>query len=186
MHYRKIWETANNKKIPDDYEIHHIDGNRNNNEPKNLKCVSIQEHLEIHKKQKDWGAVAAILMRLNNIDPILHSQFASKHQLNLLKAGRHNFQKISLAEKSKRSAAIMEKRLNDHGVAFLGITDPVENGRKAGKMAALKSAGFLNTQSKNHGSKHVKNTVWWINVESGARKRAVECPGENWKRGMSK
>jgi hypothetical protein len=62
VNYRSIWE-KNYGPIPKDengvsYQIHHIDGNRNNNELNNLMCVSLDEHIEIHKKQKDWASVA--------------------------------------------------------------------------------------------------------------------------------
>ena len=58
MNYRKIWERVNGP-IPKDehgisYDIHHIDGNRSNNSIENLKCVSVQEHFDIHHKQGDW------------------------------------------------------------------------------------------------------------------------------------
>ena len=67
--YRKIWEDANGP-IPKDelgrsYEIHHIDGNRKNNDLSNLMCVSIQEHYDIHKNQKDYCAAFRISQRLN-------------------------------------------------------------------------------------------------------------------------
>lgn len=50
--YRKFWKRVNGD-IPQDengisYDIHHKDGNRNNNELSNLMCVSIKEHYEIH------------------------------------------------------------------------------------------------------------------------------------------
>ena len=55
MNYRKLWEN-NYGEIPKDekgrsYEIHHIDGNRDNNELSNLICVSIEEHYNIHLNQ---------------------------------------------------------------------------------------------------------------------------------------
>jgi hypothetical protein len=58
--YRKIYENHYGK-IPKDetgrsYEIHHIDGDHSNNDPSNLKSVSIQEHYDIHYAQGDWGA----------------------------------------------------------------------------------------------------------------------------------
>lgn len=67
--YRKIWEDANGP-IPKDelgrsYEIHHIDGNRKNNDLSNLMCVSIQEHYDIHKNQKDYIAAFIIAQRLH-------------------------------------------------------------------------------------------------------------------------
>lgn len=66
--YRKIWE-QHYGPIPKDedgrtYEIHHIDGNSSNNHIDNLKCVSIQEHYEIHKKQEDWAACKIISTRM--------------------------------------------------------------------------------------------------------------------------
>lgn len=69
MNYRKIWE-AYHGSIPEDqlgrkYEIHHIDGNRKNNDISNLKCLSIQEHYNLHKEQGDWMACYKIRMRLN-------------------------------------------------------------------------------------------------------------------------
>lgn len=55
--YRKIWESYYGP-IPTDsngrsYEIHHIDGNRNNNDISNLKCLSIKEHYNVHYQQQD-------------------------------------------------------------------------------------------------------------------------------------
>jgi hypothetical protein len=67
--YRKIWEQYYGE-IPKDengksYDIHHIDGNRNNNDISNLKAVSIKEHYEIHKNQGDWRAAHMLSIRLH-------------------------------------------------------------------------------------------------------------------------
>lgn len=66
--YRKLW-VQQFGSIPIDengftYEIHHKDGNHKNNEIQNLQCVPIQEHLDIHLKQKDWFAAALIGKRI--------------------------------------------------------------------------------------------------------------------------
>ncbi|MCG7944914.1 MAG: HNH endonuclease [Candidatus Thiodiazotropha taylori] len=66
--YRQIWE-KHNGPIPKDsdgrsYEIHHIDGNRDNNNISNLMCVSAREHFSIHHKQGDYGACVLIARRL--------------------------------------------------------------------------------------------------------------------------
>ena len=50
--YRKIYEDHYGP-IPKEengrsYEIHHLDGNSNNNDPKNLIAVTLQEHYNIH------------------------------------------------------------------------------------------------------------------------------------------
>lgn len=80
--YRKIWVSYNGE-IPKDsqgrsYEIHHIDGNRKNNNISNLKCVSIEEHYNIHYSQEDWGACAKIANRMKD-SPQLLSELASLH-----------------------------------------------------------------------------------------------------------
>lgn len=67
--YRKIWiETYGD--IPKDefgrsYEIHHKDGNRDNNHIDNLECISIQEHYNIHYQQGDYGACVMIAKRMS-------------------------------------------------------------------------------------------------------------------------
>jgi bacterioferritin (cytochrome b1) len=180
MHYRKIWEIANNKKIPDDYEIHHIDGNHQNNDISNLKLVSIEEHLEIHRSQEDWGAVQAILIRMSDMNKEEISKAASKKQKELFVEGKHNFQKTNKTEIGKK---IIEERTKLGLPAFLNIKDTIENSRNAGKVSAQKKAGFLNTDSEKHGSKKIKGTFWWTN-ELGQRVRSIESPGENWAKGM--
>lgn len=68
MNYRQIWVQANGP-IPKDsngrpYEIHHIDGNRNNNSLDNLKCISIEEHYKIHLEQGDYQSAWRVANRL--------------------------------------------------------------------------------------------------------------------------
>lgn len=63
MSYRSIWE-SHYGAIPKNYDIHHIDGNRSNNDISNLKCVSLEEHYDIHYNQGDWMACTAIAMRM--------------------------------------------------------------------------------------------------------------------------
>lgn len=179
MHYRKIWELHTGRSIPDGYEIHHIDGNNQNNSPENLVCVTIETHLQIHKDQGDWGAVQAILMRMSYSKEEI-SIAAALFQKKLMEEGRHNFQKIDRVKLSKK---IIEQRIASGLPAFLGIPNTIENSRRAGKIAAEKNSGFLDVNSKNHGSKAVKGTYWWTN-DNGERIRSNVCPGETWKRGM--
>ena len=46
------------------YEVHHIDRNHSNNDPKNLIAVTIQEHYDIHYSQGDYGACQVISIRM--------------------------------------------------------------------------------------------------------------------------
>lgn len=66
--YKKIYEQTYGKLPVDEfgrtYEIHHIDGNRANNDINNLQCVSIQEHFNIHYSQGDYGACVMIAKRM--------------------------------------------------------------------------------------------------------------------------
>jgi hypothetical protein len=96
--YRKIYETHYGL-IPKDndgrsYEIHHLDGDRNNNNPSNLKAVSIQEHYDIHFSQGDYGACLRMSHRMN-ISPVEKSRLSRIIALNQVKNGVHPFQKRS-------------------------------------------------------------------------------------------
>jgi hypothetical protein len=93
--YRKLWE-SHFGPIPKDstgrsYEIHHIDGNRENNNISNLKLLTIQEHYDIHFAQGDYGACQAIILRM---DHTFDSDKLSAHCSILAKlrvaAGTHN------------------------------------------------------------------------------------------------
>lgn len=100
MNYRKIWEETNGN-IPLDefgipYEIHHIDGNHDNNNIENLMCVSIVDHFNIHYNQGDHLAALLIATRINNYvdgkyDKELLSEISKRSNESRIKAGTHNF-----------------------------------------------------------------------------------------------
>ena len=90
MNYRTIW-IKENGEIPVDengrsYEIHHIDGNRNNNSIENLICISIEEHFKIHYDQGDYWAAYLIATRAEGEDP-------KEVMKQLLESKQHNWQK---------------------------------------------------------------------------------------------
>jgi hypothetical protein len=96
--YRKIYE-AHHGPIPKDdqgrsYEIHHIDGNHNNNNIHNLKLVTIEEHYAIHKAQGDYVSAFMIAQRMK-LSPEELSDIASKSAVltnqQRIEAGTHNF-----------------------------------------------------------------------------------------------
>jgi len=95
----KIWK-ATYGTIPKDeygrtYDIHHIDGNSNNNCIDNLQAVSIREHYDIHVKQREYGAAILIARRMET-PPENISDIVKKQQKNLLDEGKHNFQKTGM------------------------------------------------------------------------------------------
>jgi hypothetical protein len=84
--YRKIWENIFGE-IPKDkdgrsFEIHHKDGNRNNNSKDNLMCISIKEHYDIHYQQGDFGACVLIAKRMD-----MPSDYLSKIQIGVKRPG---------------------------------------------------------------------------------------------------
>lgn len=92
--YRKIYE-KHHGPIPKDtegrsYHIHHIDGNRDNNDISNLLAVSIQEHYEIHLEQGDWLACARLATALRLGSDEIRS-LARKHAKKRIDEGNHNF-----------------------------------------------------------------------------------------------
>ena len=74
--HRKIYEDYHSVRLPSDIEIHHIDGNHDNNDISNLKPVTIQEHYNIHYSQGDWAACLLMSHRMK-IDPAERSRLAS-------------------------------------------------------------------------------------------------------------
>lgn len=102
VNYRKIWEKYYGE-IPNDeegrpYDIHHIDGDRNNNSISNLKAVSIREHYEIHRSQKDWPACNLISQRLT----------LSKEEVDQLRKN------MSGENSPTKRADVREKMRNNH------------------------------------------------------------------------
>ena len=90
--YRKIYENHNGP-IPKDetgrtYDIHHIDGNRKNNKPENLKAVTIQEHYDIHYTQRDWSACHRIASKMNLSHEHL-SELSKLHNKKMVENGTH-------------------------------------------------------------------------------------------------
>lgn len=93
INYRKIYE-SHYGPIPNDengrtYDIHHIDGNHSNNDPTNLKAVTIQEHYDAHYIRKEWYACSLIAFRMQ-LSPTELSNLATELQLKRVADGTHN------------------------------------------------------------------------------------------------
>ena len=61
--HRRIWE-KHWGAIPDGHHIHHIDGDKHNNDISNLLCVSALEHMMIHRIQGDVAAYNILAMQV--------------------------------------------------------------------------------------------------------------------------
>jgi hypothetical protein len=99
------------------YEIHHIDGNHGNNDPANLKAVTIQEHYDIHYSQGDWLACSAIAVRMN-LSPDEISELSRQLALKRVDDGTHPF----LDKEKARERAL--KRVADGTHNFQGEHNP--------------------------------------------------------------
>lgn len=186
INYRKIYEKFNGP-IPLDefgrtYEIHHKDGNPENNDPENLLALTIKEHYEVHFKQEDWRACALITLHFQ-ISPEERTFFARKIQQTLLQNGNHNFQKMT-KERRREISKYSGSKSRDMKVGIHAINNITrkENGRYGGLISKQNKAGFHDPIKT--GGVFVKGTYWWTNVTTGEKVRKKECPGQEWKRGM--
>jgi hypothetical protein len=119
--YRKIYE-QNNGPIPKDtdgrsYEIHHIDGNHNNNDINNLKLVTIHEHYDIHYAQGDYGACHAMAIRLKKT-PKEISELARLSNQKRVQENNHNFIGGDIQREHNK------RRVKNRTHHFVGDTNP--------------------------------------------------------------
>lgn len=119
MGYRKIWQKVYGP-IPKDqqgrtYEIHHIDGNRKNNNIVNLQCLSIQEHYELHLSQGDYAAAFRIAQRMG-ISVEEKSRLMSLSNKKRLEVDNHPFINKEIREKAAKT---IKKQISDGTHHFL-------------------------------------------------------------------
>jgi hypothetical protein len=88
--YRKIYEQHYGPIPKDDegrtFEIHHKDGDTENNDPANLVALSIKDHYDLHYSQGDWSACLAMSHRMK-ISPEEKSELARENSLRQFKNG---------------------------------------------------------------------------------------------------
>jgi len=115
--YRKIYENHYGPIPRDDsgrtYEIHHIDGNHFNNDPCNLKCVSIREHYDIHYSQGDWSACLLISLAMD-ISPEEKSELSRKGALSRVSDGSHNLLATGCSRQSINNSILQRVEAGTH------------------------------------------------------------------------
>jgi len=142
--YRKIYEKYNGP-IPKEpngrsYEIHHIDGNHQNNDPANLIAITLQEHYDLHYRQNDYAACYLMATQRMNKTPAEISQLASKLAKQRVESGT-NPVVVSSEEARKRALKIFER--GEH--PFLkGEVQSESNRRRAINGTHPNSNGTLN------------------------------------------
>lgn len=92
VNYRKIYEShygpIPKEKNGRSYHIHHVDGNHSNNDPSNLKAVTIKDHYDIHYSQGDWLACHRLALILN-LDPKVISELSRQNAKVQVLNGTH-------------------------------------------------------------------------------------------------
>jgi hypothetical protein len=115
--YRKIYE-QHYGPIPNDdegrtYDIHHIDGNHKNDNPKNLRALSKKDHYDVHYSQGDWGACMLIADSLK-LSPAEISSLATRNHQKRISDGTHPFLGGDVAKETSR------RRVKENTHNFLG------------------------------------------------------------------
>lgn len=174
--YRKIWEDANGT-IPKDengisYEIHHVDGNRSNNDLSNLKCVSIQEHYNIHFEQSDFYACASILKRLSLSEQerkLLSDKIGEANKTRVWSTNSR--QKLSKAikgtinVKDSRTGTIIGRVSKEHEKVKNGEWVHTSKGiKRPDHSSYMKQRGFGKTKTSSQIKKHRES---WLATTGG-------------------
>jgi hypothetical protein len=154
MHYRRIWENANGpiprEKDGRSYEIHHIDGDSSNNGLNNLKCVTAEEHYEIHKRQGDLRAAWAIKQRLRLSVQELEDL---KRDYVKVPVSKETKRKMSEAKKGKKHSEEARKNMSK---AQKGKKLSEETKRKLSEAKTGKKRESLSEEHKKRISKFQK------------------------------
>jgi len=64
--HRLVWLKYTKTPIPKNFEIHHLDGNSNNNNWNNLVCVHKLDHKKFHKKPDTMAALLEPLLQVSD------------------------------------------------------------------------------------------------------------------------
>jgi Straboviridae intron-like DNA endonuclease len=82
--YKKVWGNIPKDESGRTFDVHHLDGNRSNNDKWNLIAVPIKIHYLIHKAQGDWKACQTIAIRMKKSPQEISSlaSLANKQRVN--------------------------------------------------------------------------------------------------------
>jgi hypothetical protein len=213
--YRRIYEQAYGP-IPTDadgrtYDIHHIDGDRSNNDLSNLIALSIRDHYDRHLQQGDWGACKklAIKMKMSPEDismlaklnarkqviegthPFLGGEVQRQNAQKQLASGTHLFQR------RPDGSSLQTDRVNSGSHNLLAGKDrsrfkkwhhsDIERkkiGERTKKQLLEGNHPFHDKETLKRNGKASKGMLWW--TDGLINRRAKECPGTDWHRGQTR
>ena len=194
MKYRKLWEKINGP-IPKDeqgrsYEIHHIDGNRKNNNIDNLICISIEDHYKIHLLQGDYLAAALIAERIELPKEKIKELYTKSNTLykrghtpwNKGKTGVYTEDQLNNIREGTKKATTGVKKSKEHvekvAIANRGKKRSEETrkklsdahrGKKRNSPSEETKTKIANNQPKSKKIMHIKNEIFF-NSMNEARK----------------
>jgi len=121
--YRSIYK-HHHGAIPIDstgrkYDIHHIDGDHSNNDYRNLKAVTLQEHYDTHYEQGDFVACYLISRKLD-LPNEEYSRLCTLSNQKRVRDGNHNL----LKRKDGSSVASDSVKNGTHPLLGKGLTHP--------------------------------------------------------------
>jgi hypothetical protein len=165
--YRKVFERYHQCCLLPGIDIHHIDGNHDNNHPENLQAVTLHEHYNIHKSQNDHYACYMIATRMN----IKPNDWLEMARINGRKSAIQNRDRgIGLTawkknnpelakEQSKKAGKIGGKKSFDEKLGIHSLTPEEKRsiassgGKKASELELGFKAGHASAAGKKGGIK---------------------------------
>lgn len=98
------------------YDIHHKDGNHDNNSPDNLIAIPIQEHYDIHYQNQDYSACVLIASRMKmSVEEI--SKLSSLAACKRVNEGTHHWK---TKDHSKKTKERIQRAVDDGTYHMLG------------------------------------------------------------------
>lgn len=106
MEHIVIWEKINNQRVPEGYVIHHINQNKEDNRPENLKILTNAEHTALHSTGRKLSQEA--------------KQKMSEHQKNRFKNKENHprYRKIDLLQMQSmiQSGKTVKQTCEEYGI----------------------------------------------------------------------
>lgn len=140
--YRKIYEEYHGIKIPKGYHIHHIDGNKDNNNISNLEMLSPDEHAEKHGYLNNWIMAQEKASKMA-IEKLKTKEMRDKMRQSMLNSESHkeSIQKRSMNKQWKERVSIAARQ-----TAKNRTNDPWNKGKKGVQVASEETRKILSEQ----------------------------------------